>query len=68
MNFLGRKMNGSCQGEVVSDLSSLACRRVAEPGTRCCLVRNLRALPAAWRNAGGSQSQVSCLSLDLRRG
>jgi hypothetical protein len=28
MNFLGRKLNGNFQGEVVSDLSSFACRRV----------------------------------------
>jgi hypothetical protein len=28
MNFLGRKLNGNFQGEVVSDLSSLVCRRV----------------------------------------
>jgi hypothetical protein len=28
MNFLGRKLNGHFQGEVVSDLSSFACRRV----------------------------------------
>jgi hypothetical protein len=28
MNFLGRKFNGHFQGEVVSDLSSLVCRRV----------------------------------------
>jgi hypothetical protein len=28
MNFLGRKSNGNFQGEVVSDLSSLVCRRV----------------------------------------
>src|SRR3954447_12932725 len=27
MNFLGRKLNGNFQGEVVSDLSSLVCRR-----------------------------------------
>jgi hypothetical protein len=27
MNFLGRKLNGNFQGEVVSDASSLACRR-----------------------------------------
>jgi hypothetical protein len=28
MNFFGRKLNGNFQGEVVSDLSSLVCRRV----------------------------------------
>ena len=28
MNFLGRKLVGNFQGEVVSDLSSLVCRRV----------------------------------------
>ena len=28
MNFLGRKLNGNFQGEVVCDLSSFACRRV----------------------------------------
>ena len=28
MNFLGRKLNGNFQGEIVSDLSSLACRRM----------------------------------------
>jgi hypothetical protein len=28
MNFLGRKLTGHFQGEIVSDLSSLACRRV----------------------------------------
>lgn len=28
MNFLGRKLVGNVQGEVVSDLSSLVCRRV----------------------------------------
>jgi hypothetical protein len=27
MNFLGRKLNGNFQGEIVSDLSSLVCRR-----------------------------------------
>jgi hypothetical protein len=27
MNFLGRKLNGHFQGEIVSDLSSLVCRR-----------------------------------------
>ncbi|MBZ5495093.1 MAG: hypothetical protein LAP85_01710 [Acidobacteriia bacterium] len=28
MNFLGRKLNGNFQGEIVSDLSTLACRRI----------------------------------------
>ena len=28
MNFLGRKLVGNFRGEVVSDLSSLVCRRV----------------------------------------
>ena len=28
MNFLGRKLSGNFQGEVVSDLASFACRRV----------------------------------------
>ena len=28
MNFLGRKLVGNFQGEVVSDLSSFPCRRV----------------------------------------
>jgi hypothetical protein len=32
MNFLGRKLNGHFQGEIVSDLSNLVCRRTA--GTR----------------------------------
>src|SRR3954454_18864841 len=27
MNFLGRKLNGNFEGEIVSDLSSLVCRR-----------------------------------------
>ena len=27
MNFLGRKLNGNFQGEVVADLFNLACRR-----------------------------------------
>ena len=27
MNFLGRKLSGHFQGEIVSDRSSLACRR-----------------------------------------
>lgn len=28
MNFLGRKLNGNFQGEIVSDLSSLVCHRI----------------------------------------